>query len=38
MQNLKILIFGLTAVQIQSNPIDWDQVRVSNTDLSKIKI
>ena len=25
----KIWILGLTVLQIKSNPIDWDQVRVS---------
>lgn len=38
MQNMKILIFGVTTIQIYSNPIDWDQVRVSNTYPSKAKV
>ena len=32
MQEIKSLIFWLAIIQIKSNPIDWDQVRVSYHD------
>ena len=38
MQNMKIFIFWITTIQINSNPIDWDQVRVSHTNPSKAKV
>ena len=38
MQNMKIFIFWITTIQINSNPISWDQVRVSYTYTSKAKV